>query len=233
MIFLFFILSFVFSSLSLCLLFHLIFHLLFSSLLFSSPFFFSLSLSLFLFLSSFSNNGTHSEKEFQHLSGTWPYGNEWWDEVNQHLSETFHLVLSCLIVSFVFSSLCRLSLSSFSVSVPVCWWCVCVCRCVWLCVFVWSCVVCCYCVCGAWCGTLKTLCVDSKRLHVYIRNVSVYAGNTRTCFPTCVRGAGIHWDVLNLHTEAFLNLHTGGLRQFSLPKNHARRVLTWPQRGSP
>ena len=101
------------------------------------------------------------------------------------------------------------------------------CRCVWLCVFVWCCVVCCCCVCGAWCGTLKTPCVDSKRLHVYIRNVPVYADNTHTCFSTCVHGAGTHKDVLNVHTKAFLNLHT-----VVVAKNHARRVLTCP-RGSP
>ena len=86
---------------------------------------------------------------------------------------------------------------------------------------------------AVWCGTFKTPvcrlktppCVHSKRPRV--------CGNTRRCFSTCVRGAGTHKDVWNVHTEPFLNLHTAGRRQFSLPKNHARRVLTWPQRGSP
>ena len=30
-------------------------------------------------------------------------------------------------------------------------------------------------------------CVDSNRLRVYIQNVSVYAGTTRTCVSTCAR----------------------------------------------
>ena len=34
----------------------------------------------------------------------------------------------------------------------------------------------------------------------------------------CARVAGIHGDVLNVHTEAFLNPHTGGRRQFCLPR---------------
>ena len=49
----------------------------------------------------------------------------------------------------------------------------------------------------------------SKRLRVLIQNVPVYPGNTRTCFSACARVAGIHGDVLNQHTEAFLSLHTG------------------------
>ena len=39
--------------------------------------------------------------------------------------------------------------------------------------------------CGVVCGTLKTRCVDSKRLHVYIRNVPVYPGNTRNMCACC------------------------------------------------
>ena len=58
----------------------------------------------------------------------------------------------------------------------------CVCRC----------VMCC--VCAVRCGTLKTS-------RVYSQNVPVCAGNTRTCFSPCARGAGIHGDVLNGHTE--------------------------------
>ena len=67
-----------------------------------------------------------------------------------------------------------------------------------------------WCVGGVSVGTLKTPCVDSKRLHVYIRNVPVCTGTTRTCVETCARGAGTHGDVLNAHT--------GGHRQFCLPK---------------
>ena len=35
------------------------------------------------------------------------------------------------------------------------------------------------------------------------------AGTTRTCFNTCARGASIHGDVLNVHTEALLNPNSG------------------------
>ena len=54
-----------------------------------------------------------------------------------------------------------------------------------------------------------------------IQNVPVYAGTTRTCVSTCARGAGTHGDVLNLHTEGVLYIHTegaGGHRQFCSPK---------------
>ena len=79
--------------------------------------------------------------------------------------------------------------------------------CVWCRVL--PCVACRVCVVRAvWCGTLKAPCVDSRRLHVYIRNVPVYAGNTRTCSKACARVAGIHGDVLNVHTGGVLNAHT-------------------------
>ena len=42
-----------------------------------------------------------------------------------------------------------------------------------------------------------------ERLRVYIQNVSVCAGTTRTCVETCTRGVGTHGDVLNVHTETF------------------------------
>ena len=48
------------------------------------------------------------------------------------------------------------------------------------------------------------------------KNASVCTLKTCPCVPaprarveTCSRGAGIHGDVLNVHTEAFLNPHTG------------------------
>ena len=131
-----------------------------------------------------------------------------------------------LFLSFVFSFL---SLSSFS----VCWWCVCrrVCRRVCLCV--WCGVVWCGEVCAVWCGTLKTPCRRLKNASVCrFKNVPVYAGNTRTCFSACARVAGIHGDVLNLHTEAFLSPHTGGRRQFCLPK-FAHVGLSLDPRGPP
>ena len=67
-------------------------------------------------------------------------------------------------------------------------------------------------------------CVDSKRLRVYIQNVPVYSGNTRTCLTTFARVAGIHGDVLNIHTEAF------GI--FSVPHHtaHTPRPQPQPQR---
>ena len=93
--------------------------------------------------------------------------------------------------------------------------CVCVCSCVCVC----FCVVCvcgvCVCVCVCW-GTLKkrgkTRMWIPTRLRVYMQNVPVYAGTTRTCVSTCARGAGTHGDVLNPHTGA------GGHRQFCLPR---------------
>ena len=39
-----------------------------------------------------------------------------------------------------------------------------------------------------------------KRLRVYIQNVPVSTGTTRTCVSTCARGAGTHGDFLNVHT---------------------------------
>ena len=40
------------------------------------------------------------------------------------------------------------------------------------------------------------------RLRVYIQNVPVYSGTTRTCIETCAR-AGTRGDVLNVHTGTF------------------------------
>ena len=123
------------------------------------------------------------------------------------------LLLSFLRFSFLLSSFSPLvsflssplSLSLLSVSVSVCWWCVCVC--VSSCVFVWCCVV--------WCGACRVVwhaenpVCRLKTLSVCrFKNVLVYAGNTRTCFSACGRGAGTHGDVLNLHTDSVLSLHT-------------------------
>ena len=55
----------------------------------------------------------------------------------------------------------------------------------------------------------KPMCGFKKHLRVHIQTVPVYAGTTRTRVPTCARGAGTHGDVLNVHTEAFKNPHTG------------------------
>ena len=48
------------------------------------------------------------------------------------------------------------------------------------------------------------------RPHMYVQNVPVYAGTTRTRVATCARGAGTHWYVLNVHMGTCLSGHTGG-----------------------
>ena len=67
----------------------------------------------------------------------------------------------------------------------------------------------CLCVAARWedgevartCDTLNNSpCIRQKRLRVYIQNVPVCTGTTRTCVSTCARGAGTHGDVLNGHT---------------------------------
>ena len=57
-------------------------------------------------------------------------------------------------------------------------------------------------------------CVRSKRPRVYVQNVPVCTGTARTCVSTCARFAGTHGDVLNVHTEAFWNPHTGFFHVF-------------------
>ena len=181
----FFSLFFILSLLLSC--FFCLFSLLFSSLLFSSLLFSSLLFSSLLFSSLLSSSLLFSSLAF----------------------------LSCLSFSVsllsVSVSLClSLSLSPCGVV-----WCG-VCRCgrgvvggrgVCLCV--------CVCVCVR-CGTLKNVknpCVRSKRLRVYIQNVPVFAGTTRTCVSTCARGAGAHGDVLRRFERTHgdvLNGPTGG-----------------------
>ena len=78
-------------------------------------------------------------------------------------------------------------------------------RCV-LCVLVCVCV---FVVCGGvWCVVWHA----EKNLRVYIQNVPVCTGTTRTCVTTCGRGVGTHGDVLNLHTEVFWT-DTRGVRR--------------------
>ena len=50
------------------------------------------------------------------------------------------------------------------------------------------------------CDMLKNPCVHSTRPSVHVQNVPVCVGTKRTCVSTCARGAGIHGDVLNVHT---------------------------------
>ena len=46
------------------------------------------------------------------------------------------------------------------------------------------------------------------RPHMYVQNVPVCTGTTRTCFNTCARCAGIHGDVLNVYMGTCLSGHT-------------------------
>ena len=131
-----------------------------------------------------------------------------------HLSSLlFHLLFHLLFLSLLFHLLFSLSLClpflSLCVSIAL--------LCLSLSVSVWCCVW--ECMCGLWCvcrvavvvvvivvcvcgGTLKTPCVDSKRPRVYIQNVPVYAGNTRTRGKACARVASTHGNVWNVHTVA-------------------------------
>ena len=76
---------------------------------------------------------------------------------------------------------------------------------------------------AVWCVHSKPpVCPHSKRPRVYVHNVPVCSGTTRTCVSTCARGPGTHGDVLNVHTGT-LRMNTqqeggGGHRQFCLPK---------------
>ena len=136
----------------------------------------------------------------------------------------FSIILSCLVLSSLSSSLLSLCLLSlFFLCLCLChsvMWCVSLCVVVWLCVCV-VCVVWCgvVCLCVARLGTRKNPpCVGSTRPRVYIQYVSVYAGTTRTCWNTCARDAGIHGDVLNAHTEACWMDTRVGHHQFCLPR---------------
>ena len=102
--------------------------------------------------------------------------------------------------------------------------CLCVCLCVW------CGVVCAVCCCVVW-HAEKPPCVDSKRLSCVHSKRHVNAGNTRTCFSTCARGAGTHGDVLNVHTGTLWTGHKGS-SPILLTKKSPRRVITC-FRGSP
>ena len=90
------------------------------------------------------------------------------------LSVSFCLcVMLCVVLCSVCCCCCRV--------VVVCVWCVCLCV-----VFV--------CVAARRKNEEKTRIWLQKRLRVYIQNVPVYAGTTRTCVSTLRVGAGIHGD---------------------------------------
>ena len=213
---------------SLRLLFHLLFHLLFSSLFFSSllssslffsslfffslfsclltfsSLFFFLPFSFFFFLPSLIMGHTHRRNSNTCQE---PGPTEMSDGMRSTNICQKPFILSCLSFSV---SLCLSLFLSLCLRVMLCVVLCGVCRCgrgvVWWSWCVFGVCVCSWCV-FVCCGTLKKRgkkpCVGSKRPRVYIRNVPVYAGNTRTCFSTCVRGAGAHKDVLNVHMEAF------------------------------
>ena len=135
-------------------------------------------------------------------------------------------LLFCLVSSFIFSSLSSClssSLSSFIfsslsfsffflrlLSKSPCV--VVVCCCVLLVLLVLCGLVCCVsfvlCLFVLWCETLQNRVWIQKRLRVYIQNVPVCAGTTRTHALTCARGCRhtrrrlgrTHGDVLDGHT---------------------------------
>ena len=92
-----------------------------------------------------------------------------------------------------------------------CLWCVCLwCTSLWLWLLLW-------CV-SSWLWLWLSswyVCVCGVVWHVenapglYIQNVPVCRHHAHVCFNTCARGAGIHGDVLNVHTGTFLDGHTG------------------------
>ena len=99
------------------------------------------------------------------------------------------------------------------------------------------CVVVCVCVCGVvwcavWCGTLKTPCVDSKTPPcVDSKRPRVCRQHAHMLFSMCAWCGYTRGRFECTHRERFKSTH-GGRRQFSLPKNHARMVITC-FRGSP
>ena len=93
------------------------------------------------------------------------------------------------------------------------------------------------CRCGCGCGVcvvvavvVVCVCVCGVVWHVqnaprlYIQNVPVCTGTTRTCVSTCARDAGTHGDVLNVHTGAFW---MDSQRFFSAP-HHSRHTAHIP-----
>ena len=84
---------------------------------------------------------------------------------------------------------------------------------VWVCVCVLVLVCVCVSVCVVWCGVCRVV-WHAENPRVPIQNASVCTFKTspcmpatrRTCFSTCARGT--HGDVLNVHTESVLSLHT-------------------------
>ena len=137
---------------------------------------------------------------------------------------SFLFLFPFLFLSFVFSFL---SLSSFSVFflclLSPCVGGVCVVVCVCVCGVVW---------CAVWCGTLKTPCVDSETPPcVDSKRPRVCRQHAHMLFSMCAWCRYTRGRFECTHGERFKSTH-GGRRRFSLPKNHARMVITC-FRGSP
>ena len=64
------------------------------------------------------------------------------------------------------------------------------------------------------------VCPLNTRPHMYVENVPVCTGTTRTCFNTCARCAGIHGDVFNVHMGTCLSGHTGFFSAFHTTPQH-------------
>ena len=139
-----------------------------------------------------------------------------------HISK--HSLVGCRLSAYpsIHVETLRITVGSRLCCVVLVWcWCVHlvwwrVCMYMWRCVYMWWCGVV---VCGVVrLGMRKNHpCVDSKRPRVYVQNVTVYAGNTRTCFSACGRGAGTHGDVLNLHTVRREELFSSLCVSLSIP----------------
>ena len=125
-------------------------------------------------------------------------------------SSLFSFLLSCLLCLLPF----RLLFSP----------CFCLSLCLSLCV-VSPCGVVVVVGCGVW-----GVCVVCGVWHA--ENPCVCRHNAHTCWNMCARGAGIHWDVSNLHTETCLSGHRGEGEVFSSVKQvfltfvlHRNRML--------
>ena len=143
------------------------------------------------------------------------------------------LLFSFLRYSFLLSSFLLSSVFSLLFSLSVFFLCLCLrvlVVCVSSCVFVWCGVV--------WCGVCRVVwhaenpVCRLETLSVCRFKVPVYAGNTRTCFSACGRGAGTHGDVLNRDTESVLSLHTAVIANSAYQETAHVRLSLGPT-GSP
>ena len=73
---------------------------------------------------------------------------------------------------------------------------------------------------------LPPVCVHSKRVRVYVPNVPVCTGTTRTCWNTCGRGASTHGDVLDVPTGGVFESKHGFFHVFSACRNTHKHAQT-------